>query len=130
MSAALRLLWPCLLMAALFASSSVPGEVSGQEPDTMTWLVARVAPGVQNLLHVPAFGLLAWLWFRALSPRCSPRATLAAGVGLTLAYALVDEWHQAHVPGRFPSAADLAADGLGAVLAAGFHAARHARSGY
>lgn len=129
MNGPIRLLSPLAFMAVLFASSSVPGEVTGPEAAGVTRWFAWVAPAIQNLLHVPAFGLLAWLWFQALAPRYSRRVTLAAGIGLTVAYALVDEWYQAYVPGRFPSATDLAADALGAVLAAGLYAAWHGRAG-
>lgn len=124
----LRFLWPLAFMAALFLASSVPGEVSGREPGAATRWLALVAPAFQNLLHVPAFGALAWLWLRALAPLCSRPVTLAAAVALTLGYAVLDESYQAHVPGRYASATDLAADALGAVLAAALYAACHDRS--
>lgn len=34
-----------------------------------------------------------------------------------LMYGVTDEFHQSFIPGRFPSGADIAADGIGAVLA-------------
>lgn len=117
------LLWPVLLMACLFGASSIPGDMPGEPPGPMAWL----PPGLQNLLHVPAFGLLAWLWIRGLAPRFRLRTRLVAGISLTIAYALVDEWHQSYVPGRYSSATDVLADAAGAFLAAILFAMRDAR---
>ena len=128
MRTAIRTGLPPAWMAALFAASSVPGGIDGAGDAQALSPFAWIAPAAQNLLHVPAFGVLAWLWFRALSTRCSPRATLVGGAGLTIAYAILDEWHQAHVPGRFSSMTDLLADSLGAFLAAGLYAAMQARA--
>jgi VanZ family protein len=104
-------------MAGLFALSSIPGTPgpdSGHLAQTLAW----TPPALQNLLHLPAYGLLAWLWGRSLShTRLPPNRLLGLALALTLAYALFDEWHQSLVPGRFPSATDVAANALGAVLA-------------
>lgn len=64
--------------------------------------------------HAFVFGVLAVLWARALGQR--KHAWLPA-LGLTLLYALSDEFHQAFVPGRTPDALDVLCDGLGAALA-------------
>ena len=44
---------------------------------------------------------------------------VAVALALTLLYAIGDEWHQAHVPGRTGRAADVVVDGLGAAAALG-----------
>lgn len=124
--ALIRSLWPLAFSAGLFTLSSIP---FGTDPDGNVPLLAvfaLVAPSMQNLLHVPAFAILAWLWFRALEPLVIPLSImLAVGLGLTLGYALVDEWRQAFVPGRYPSATDLVADGIGALVSTWFYRARH-----
>ena len=109
-------------MAVLFLLSSIPGTAgpdSGRLVQTLTW----TPPALQNLLHLPAYGLLAWLWARFL--RWTPLSgytPLALALGLTLAFALFDEWHQGLVPGRHPSATDLLANSVGALVALGlFH---------
>jgi VanZ family protein len=38
-------------------------------------------------------------------------------VALSLGFAMLDEWHQAHVPGRFASVLDWVADAVGTALA-------------
>ena len=120
-----RLLWPLLYMGLLFGLSAIPGKTPDQDPEGMARSLAWVPPSLQNLLHLPAFGLLAWLWFHVLAPHLPLRGALALGVSLTVGYALADEWHQAYVPGRFPSATDVLADSLGAVLAAGLYGIRN-----
>ncbi|ROR29657.1 VanZ family protein [Inmirania thermothiophila] len=102
-------LWPPLaLMAAILALSSVPGT-----PDTP--VVGAVAPGLQNLLHPPLYAALAWLWWRALTPR--PAAAWIAAA-LAAAWGGLDELHQAAVPGRSASLLDAVLDAVGALAAA------------
>lgn len=73
------------------------------------WLAEALSLGA----HATVFGVLAVLWQRALGRQ--PHAWLMA-LGLTLLYALSDEFHQAFVPGRHPDPWDLLCDGLGAGL--------------
>lgn len=119
-------LWPLILTAGLFALSSIPGATAPQTT-TLGLTVAWVPPDLQNALHLPAFALLAWLWFRALRPVVSLRSALMIGLALTLAYAICDEWRQAYVPGRYPSATDILSDSLGALIAALVYRTRHRR---
>ena len=68
--------------------------------------------------HALLYGVLAWLLWRVLGQRYASSAVLAAAcTALAVAYGVSDEFHQAFVPGRTPSVADLAADGLGAASA-------------
>ena len=72
--------------------------------------------------HFGAYGLLAALLVWGLTDRSPARttwATAAAAVVLAALYGASDEWHQSFVPGRQVSALDLAADALGAAIAAG-----------
>ncbi|MCA8980160.1 MAG: VanZ family protein [Planctomycetes bacterium] len=73
---------------------------------------------LHNSAHAPFFGFLAFLLAIAL-PRVGdwPRVDrLGAPCVLlvVLAYALVDEWHQNHVPGRDSDWADVVTDFVGA----------------
>lgn len=74
---------------------------------------------VQNFLHAPAFGMLALLWILTLPRRGSwPAPTTlerALVVALTLGYGIIDELHQASVPGRDLSVFDLMTDATAAV---------------
>ena len=69
------------------------------------------------LAHALLYGVLggALAWGR-VSGSGRPSPWLLLGVGIL--YAVSDEWHQSFVPGRDPSASDVAADAVG--LLAGY----------
>lgn len=75
--------------------------------------------GMDKLGHLVVFGLLAIAWVRCLEGEAmTPRVRFWSAVLLTAGFGLADEWHQYHNPQRTFEWADLAADCLGAVLAA------------
>ena len=67
--------------------------------------------------HLPEYGLVAWLAWRALDPRGrgEPR-TYAAAAALAAAIGLGDELLQAVVPGRYYDIRDVAMNAVGALL--------------
>jgi VanZ family protein len=71
--------------------------------------------------HAAAYGVLAWLYLRALRRRSAPGrgpvAVRALSAGLAVAYALSDEYHQTFVPGRGGNLLDVTIDGAGACAA-------------
>lgn len=70
---------------------------------------------LKKLSHAFAYGILAWLYIRALRNGGSNATALrVVSAGLALAYALSDEYHQSFVPGRNASLTDVAVDGIGA----------------
>lgn len=81
--------------------------------------VVLVHTFVRKSAHLTLYGILAWLWFRAFRRERVLGASAAAAVALavSLAWAVVDEGHQATVPSRTPSAWDVAIDGAGATAA-------------
>src|SRR5690606_5298744 len=61
---------------------------------------------------------LAWTeaaWQKPHSKERPDRSRLLA-IGLSLLYAISDEWHQSFTPGRNPSALDVAIDVVGSVI--------------
>ncbi|HHN75411.1 MAG TPA: antibiotic resistance protein VanZ [Acidobacteria bacterium] len=103
-----RALPALLLMAAIFALSqmSLPVGATG---------------GSDKIIHALVFGLLAGLWMRALDGwegGLASRALLA--ICVTTAWGVLDEIHQAFVPGRTASALDALADLAGAVVVVGW----------
>jgi VanZ family protein len=90
-------------MGVIFALSAQPGLTT----DLGTWDVV-----LRKLAHMVEFGLLWWLWQRALG---RPIAATA----ITLAYAASDEWHQTFVDGRSGSPWDWAIDAAGVGIAVG-----------
>ena len=98
-----RFLPPLLLMGVIFFLSAQPGLNSGLG----IWdLVLR------KLAHMVEFGLLWFLWWRALGYRSPVPAIVIA-----LAYAASDELHQTFVADRAGSPVDWAIDALGVGLA-------------
>ena len=96
-------------VAIIFCLSSLPGQS---------------VPSLKlsdKVLHAVEFGGLAWLTCRALraqAPGSSLRFVAVVSVLGTVGYGLTDELHQLFVPGRSAEFTDVAADGLGALLAA------------
>ncbi len=104
-------------MGGIFWLSSIPGEPTPQTPDVNT-LFVLIPPKLQNLLHVPMFGVLAWLWHWSL-PAWLPRAAPLGAIAFLLAagYGIIDELHQLAVPGRYASLTDVLLNVLGAAIA-------------
>jgi glycopeptide antibiotics resistance protein len=101
-----------IVMTALFALSAIP------EPERVgvTRIIMR-PPTWQNLLHVPAYFILAMLWWRTLrTQKWSITAAVTAAVLVSAAYGVLDEVHQYFVPGRFLSVADATLNLVGALL--------------
>jgi VanZ family protein len=95
---------PVVLMAVIFALSAQPDLNSGLG----TWdTIGR------KLVHMASYGLLWWLWWRALGWR-SPGLAAAIALG----YAVTDEYHQHFVEGRHGSPIDVAIDAAGIAAAA------------
>ena len=114
-----RVLLPLGYMAVLLLLSSIPGtsgpvDFSLDEPDS--WL----SPSIQNLLHVPVYGVLTflWWWFWSVSIGSAP-IRAAAAFSISLAYGGLDESYQALIPGRTSSIEDFLFDGIGAALGSG-----------
>ncbi len=66
----------------------------------------------RKIVHMTEYGLLWWLWSRALGFR---RPLLAAAIAL--AYAATDEYHQTFVTGRHGSPVDWGIDAAGVAAA-------------
>lgn len=96
-------------MAVIYTASSVPDltALPGGIPD---WAA-----------HGAAYAALGALSLRAFAGGRRAGVTLAAvggAVALATLYGVTDEWHQTFVPGRSATLSDLAADAVGATLAA------------
>ncbi len=98
-------------MALLHRVSSIPGKVELQGAVDLAYFA--LTPAIQNLLHIPAFAVLAVLWSHAL-----PKTARGAGVVLLMTggYGAYDEWFQLGVPGRYGSLTDWALDLFGALV--------------
>jgi len=91
--------------------------ILGHPLSDMTYELTQLA--TRKLAHLTEYGLLGWLWFRAVrgdeqgwTLRWSVTAVLIA-----IAVATTDEIHQAFVPSRTGSPLDVIVDTCGAVVA-------------
>lgn len=111
------ILFPLVYMAGIFLVSSIPDAPRADE--TPAQLVQDWLPELlQNMLHVPLFGVLALLWGWSL--RCwntSARVESALMILFAGSYAVLDELHQSAVPGRQASFQDVLLDLAGVIIA-------------
>jgi VanZ family protein len=100
---------PLALMALIFFFSAQPSLNSG-----LGWIdhVGR------KLVHAGEYGLLCFLWWRALRTVMDRVGALYAGFTVAAAYAVTDEFHQRFVTGRHSTWVDVLIDSMGAALAA------------
>ena len=104
--ALLRMLAPIALMAVIFYLSAQPA--AGHHP---WWeLIAR------KLGHITGYALLTALWAWALQGVV--RRPVLWAVGISLAYACTDEFHQTFVRGRNGTPVDVGIDAIGMAIAA------------
>jgi VanZ family protein len=94
---------PLAVMAVIFALSAQPDLNSGLG----TWDTI-----LRKLGHMAEYGLLWWLWWRALGHRHK-----GVAIAITLVYAASDELHQSFVSGRHGSPVDWLIDAAGVALA-------------
>ena len=94
---------PILLMAVIFALSAQPDLNSGLGG----WdLILR------KCAHMIEFGLLWFLWWRALG-----HGNRAVPAGIAIGYAITDEIHQSFVDGRHAALQDVLIDSAGVLIA-------------
>ena len=99
-----RALAPLALMALIFYLSAQPSV--GPELPAWTRIVA----------HFTEYAVLATLWLWALYPALGPRA-LAVAAGISILYAISDEYHQSFVEGRDSDPLDVIIDAAGVAAA-------------
>jgi VanZ family protein len=95
---------PLVLMAVIYVLSAQPDLNSGLGP---------VDFALRKVVHMAEYGLLWFLWLRALD---GDRPLLAAAI--TIAYAGTDEWHQTFVEGRHGTPIDVVIDAAGVLITA------------
>jgi VanZ family protein len=105
-----RWLPPLVWMGVIFFFSAQP---------TVPSVPGRWDLLLKKSMHMVAYGMLTWLYLRALrgdesrESRSDDAATRAVSAGMALLYALSDEYHQTFVPGRNGSLVDVAIDAVG-----------------
>ncbi len=105
---------PLFLMALIFVESSIPMDGG---PGNIQFLT-DLDPNLQNLLHIPLYGLLAYLWLRAFHALgLGLWQTIVLSLLITIGYGGFDEVHQSFVPGRYAGLLDICLNTTGALMA-------------
>jgi VanZ family protein len=106
-------------MGFIFIISSIP--MDGGD-DNIAFLT-DLDPGLQNFLHIPLYGLLAFLWmqFLAGTSRRPFFWALVFSLAVTIGYGCLDEIHQSFVPGRYGGLLDILLNSVGAVAGIGLY---------
>jgi VanZ family protein len=119
----LRIVPMLAVMGTIFWLSHLPG-------DALNYTLPLHA---DKIAHAFIYGILAAACFPSLtqfSKKVRPLGVALIAVAICLAYGVSDELHQAFVPGRSPSFADIIADLAGGALVVGIwywkHSAKNA----
>lgn len=102
---------PLIVMAGIFYLSS---QTSTADHSTFEVILRKLA-------HVTEYTILALCWIRAMrgfGVGGTLGGAVAAGIGVTLAYAATDEFHQTFVYGRHGTPVDVLIDSIGMAIAA------------
>lgn len=73
-------------------------------------IITRIRPELQNLLHIPAFAVLAVLWLDFLKTH---QRKILIVVVVSISFGTFNELIQFVVPGRYPSAIDAGFNTIG-----------------
>jgi len=104
---------PLLLMVLIFVESSIP--MDGGPGDIK--FLTDLNPDIQNLLHIPLYACLSFLWVRAFSRlRVNSAKGVVLALFITILYGCLDEVHQTFVPGRYGGLMDIYLNTVGAVI--------------
>lgn len=106
---------PAASVLGILVLASIPG-VPAEEVDGR-FSIAALPPTLQNALHIPLYGIITWVWLRALHHVGRRAAHLGLAATAALATGLLDELRQGFVPGRYASLTDMALNAAGIVLA-------------
>ncbi len=97
-------------MFVLLILSSIPG---AGENGNLLGLSTRVA----NMLHIPAYGLLALLWIFTLRDHgMTEHRSMCVAFLVASGYGALTELYQVWIPGRFPSASDVMFNVAGSLI--------------
>jgi VanZ family protein len=100
---------PLLYMLVILGICSIPDPVD----------IFYIGPKAMDLLHIPMFGILAFLWMRAFFyNKLDKGNAILYTLTICVIYGVVTEFYQALIPGRYTSVADMAFNLVGSTLGA------------
>ena len=116
---------PSVIVAASYTALLFLLSATHSEGTTAGWIPA-IHPDLADLLHAPAFGVLAWLLIVSFrSYGVGRRAAVIAAIAVASACGVMVELVQASAPGRNPSLSDGFMDAAGILAACGCYLLFH-----
>ena len=106
---------PMLCMGLILMVSSIPAD-HGEEVQRNFLRFLLLPSLLQNLAHIPAYALLAFLWRWSLDAYTRARTAVILALVLTIGFGIFQEFYQSLIPGRYASLSDIFSDALGAAL--------------
>jgi VanZ family protein len=104
---------PIFLMTLIFILSSIPMHEDMGQLKFLTVLT----PKIQNLLHLPLYGLLAYLWLNSFAAIDYPVINaIILSLTISLIFGCMDELYQTLIPGRYGSITDVILNSIGIIL--------------
>jgi hypothetical protein len=105
-----------LVVALVIVILSVTPGTSRPGDGLFVWLVVTTPTTIQKLMHLAAYGCLAFLWYWTLSFLESRPSRWLLALVLTVSIGAALEWYQTMVPGRFGTVMDAILNSIGAVV--------------
>lgn len=114
-------------MLALYLVATLPAQAPPPSlpPAATGWISWSL---LNNILHVPAYLLLAWVLYFCVNGKTGPRMAVVVAVMIAAAYGGLMELMQISVPGRYASLTDMALNTIGATAGAVLAARRAIRT--
>lgn len=110
----LSLVVPILYMGLILLGSSIPAH-NGASTEKHFLDFLLLPNLLQNLLHIPAYALLAFFWRWSLNRYLPAGNALILALVLTIVLGMLQEWYQNLIPGRYVSLSDVFFNSIGAV---------------
>jgi VanZ family protein len=121
------IVWMAVVLVMSSAEFSAENTGSVLHP-LLAWLLPWLTPAhaalihgvVRKTAHLVEYAILGALWFHAFTRSGTARPAAAGlALGLSVAWAMIDEGHQALLPSRTGSVGDVLIDAVGALAAVG-----------
>ncbi len=112
----LSLVVPVLYMGLVLMGASIPAADNGLEVERHFLHFLLLPSLLQNLVHIPAYGLLAFLWRWSLNAYMQAGTAVVLTLVLTIGFGGFQEFYQTMIPGRYGSLSDVLSNALGAAL--------------